>query len=65
MRNAIAHEYFTVDLEVVWKTVCETRVWIAKRYEDRSDNLRCVTAALEMALVMKTVMHHFSWGSGS
>ena len=23
MRNAIAHGYFTVDLEVVWKTVCE------------------------------------------
>jgi len=43
----------------------ETRVWIAKRYEDRSDNLLCVAAALEMALVIKTVMHHFSWGSGS
>lgn len=23
MRNAIAHGYFTVDLDVVWKTVCE------------------------------------------
>ena len=23
MRNAIAHGYFIVDLEVVWKTVCE------------------------------------------
>jgi len=23
MRNAVAHGYFTVDLDVVWKTVCE------------------------------------------
>ncbi len=23
MRNAIAHGYFAVDLDVVWKTVCE------------------------------------------
>ena len=23
MRNAIAHGYFTVDFDVVWKTVCE------------------------------------------
>ena len=23
MRNAIAHGYFTVDLDAVWKTVCE------------------------------------------
>lgn len=23
MRNAIAHGYFSVDLDVVWKTVCE------------------------------------------
>lgn len=43
----------------------ETRVWIAKHYEDRADNLVCVAAALETALVIKTVMHHFSWGSGS
>ena len=43
----------------------ETRVWIAKHYEDRSDNLLCMAAALETALVIKTVMHHFSWGPGS
>ena len=43
----------------------ETRVWIAKHYEDRSDNLLCVAAALETALVIKTVMHHFSWGAQS
>lgn len=43
----------------------ETRVWIARRYDDRSDNLLCVAAALESVLVIKTVMHHFSWESGS
>jgi len=43
----------------------ETRIWIAKRYGDRADNLLCVAAVLETALVIKTVMHHFSWGSGS
>ena len=43
----------------------ETRVWIAKHYEGRADNLLCVAAVLETALVIKTVMHHFSWGSGS
>lgn len=43
----------------------ETRVWIAKHYEGRAYNLLCVAAVLETALVIKTVMHHFSWGSGS
>lgn len=43
----------------------EHRIWIAKQYGDRSDNLLCVAAVLETALVIKTVMHHFSWESGS
>ncbi len=43
----------------------ETRVWIAKHYVDRADNLLCVAAVLEAALVIKTVMHHFSWGRES
>jgi hypothetical protein len=43
----------------------ETRIWIAKHYGNRADNLLCVAAALEKALVIKTVMHYFSWGSGS
>ena len=38
-----------------------TRLWIAKRYPERGDNLLCVAAALEHELVVKTVMHHFSW----
>ena len=33
-----------------------------KRYEDRDDNLLCLAAVLETVLVVKTVMHHFSWG---
>ncbi len=43
----------------------ETRMWIAKRYADRVDNLLCAAAMLETTLVIKTVMHHFSWESGS
>jgi hypothetical protein len=43
----------------------ETRIWIAKHYGDRTDNLLCVVAVLETALVIKTVMHHLSWESGS
>lgn len=31
MRNAIAHGYFTVDLEVVWKTVCEDLPTLAEQ----------------------------------
>ena len=42
----------------------QTRVWIAKRFADRDDNLLCVAVVLETALVVKTVMHHFSWEPG-
>ena len=31
MRNAIAHGYFTVDLDVVWKTVCEDLPTLAEQ----------------------------------
>jgi len=43
----------------------ETRIWITKHYGDRADNLLCVAAALETALVIKTAMHYFSWGPES
>jgi hypothetical protein len=43
----------------------ESRIWIAKHYVDRPDNLLCVAAVLNTALVVKTVMHHFSWEPGS
>ena len=31
----------------------------------RDDNLLCLAAVVETALVIKTVMHHFSWETGS
>ncbi len=42
-----------------------TRIWIAKHYGDRADNLLCVAALLETGLVIKTVLHQFSWESES
>jgi len=39
----------------------ESRLWIAKHYPQRADNLVCAAAVLESALVIKTVMHHFTW----
>jgi hypothetical protein len=38
-----------------------TRLWIAKYYFDRSDNLLCVAVVLESAVVVETVMHRFTW----
>ncbi len=43
----------------------ETHLWIAKHYPDRADNSLCAVVVLEAAVVVKTVMHHFSWESGS
>ncbi|MBI4290601.1 MAG: DUF4258 domain-containing protein [Betaproteobacteria bacterium] len=37
------------------------RLWIAKSFPEREDNLVCAVAVLDAALVVKTVMHHFSW----
>lgn len=34
-------------------------MWIFKHYVDREDNLICVAAAEEDALVVKTVMTHW------
>lgn len=39
----------------------DIRLWIAKEFEFRSDNLLCVAVTLEAKLVVKTVMHHFEW----
>ncbi len=39
----------------------ETRIRIARQYANRADNLPCAVAVLETALVIKPVMHHFSW----
>lgn len=40
-----------------------TRIWLAKHYVERDDNLLCAVAVLEDALVVKTVMHRFTWES--
>lgn len=36
-------------------------LWIAMNAVGRSDNLLCVAAVIEEVLIIKTVMHHFSW----
>ena len=41
----------------------EVHIWIARHFADRTDNLLCVAAVLESRLVVKTVMHGFSWGA--
>ena len=38
-----------------------TRLWIAKAFPKRTDNLVCAAVVLEDLLVVKTVMHHFDW----
>lgn len=37
------------------------RLWIARHYPARADNLLCAAVVLETAVVVKTVMHHFTW----
>ena len=39
----------------------QSKGWIAKDFHSRTDNLICVAIAIEDKLVIKTVMHHFSW----
>lgn len=38
-----------------------TRLWLAKHYAERDDNLLCAVAVLEASLVIKTIMHRFTW----
>jgi hypothetical protein len=38
-----------------------TRLWIARAYPARNDNLVCAVAVSGAELVIKTVMHRFSW----
>ena len=37
----------------------ETRLWIAKAFVQRTDNLVCAAVVLEDQLIVKTVIHHF------
>lgn len=39
--------------------------WIAGHFDGRADNLLCVAAVMENALVVKTAMHHFAWGEAT
>lgn len=38
----------------------ETHLRLFRHYEDRNDNLLCIAAVIQGALVVKTVMHHFA-----
>jgi len=38
----------------------ETHLWAFKHLDDRADNLVCAVLVLEDAVVVKTVMHHFT-----
>ena len=40
------------------------RIWIAKDYANREDDLVCAVAVLEDALVVETVIHRFTVGIG-
>ena len=33
--------------------------WLYKHFDNRADNLLCVAAVIENALVVKTIMHHW------
>lgn len=38
----------------------DTHLWAFKEFPERHDNLLCAVLVLEDALIVKTVMHHFS-----
>jgi hypothetical protein len=38
-----------------------SRLWVARHFEERQDNLVCAAVVLEDKLIVKTVMHYFSW----
>ncbi len=37
-----------------------THLWAFKEFPERQDNLLCAVLVLEDAVIVKTVMHHFS-----
>lgn len=37
----------------------ERRIWIYREFAERQDNLLCVAALLEDALIVKTIMTHW------
>lgn len=38
----------------------DTHLWAFKDFPERNDNLLCAVVVLEDAVVVKTVLHHFS-----
>jgi hypothetical protein len=38
----------------------ENHLWAFKDFPERNDNLVCAVVVLENAVIVKTVMHHFS-----
>jgi Domain of unknown function (DUF4258) len=39
----------------------EQHAWIAKHYPERTDNLICTALIINQAIIIKTVMFHFSF----
>nr|WP_232196818.1 DUF4258 domain-containing protein [Thioalkalivibrio sp. ALJ15] len=61
-RGISEHELFELIERGDLRYKDEIRLWVAKHFEGRSDNLICAAVILEEQLVVKTVMHHFDWG---
>ncbi|ABM36665.1 DUF4258 domain-containing protein [Polaromonas naphthalenivorans] len=43
----------------IFKDAGKGHCWLYKHFDDRADNLLCVAAVIENALVVKTIMHHW------
>ena len=43
----------------VFKDAGKGHCWLYKHFDDRPDNLLCVAAVIENALVVKTIMNHW------
>ena len=39
----------------------DKHAWIAKHYQHRTDNLLCAAIVIDQAVVVKTVMYHFTF----
>ncbi|WP_026181542.1 DUF4258 domain-containing protein [Thioalkalivibrio sp. ALJ7] len=60
-RGISEHELFELSERGDLRNKDEIRLWVAKHFEERSDNLICAAVILEEQLVVKTAMHHFDW----
>ena len=52
-----------LDLEIIdtgiFKHAGNGHCWLCKHFDGRADNLLCLAAVIENALVVKTVIHHW------